>query len=188
MNTLRLKLFASVLTLGTLAAGMCVSPANALTWDFSYSGSGVTASGVLTTSDLTGGVYDITGISVTRNGVTGTTLLPAAPEFFPDGQTSDYFTSDNILNASAPFLNFGGFLYQTSDLKYYNVYYEGGVYYELSDSILIEDNGADLGTPITFAISEVSSTPLPTTLPLFAGGLGFVGYLTRRRKHAVAAA
>ncbi len=33
-------------------------------------------------------------------------------------------------------------------------------------------------------------TPLPATLPLFAGGLGFVGYLTRRKKRvqAVAAA
>jgi hypothetical protein len=28
----------------------------------------------------------------------------------------------------------------------------------------------------------VSTTPLPTTLPLFVGGLGFVGYLTKRRK------
>jgi hypothetical protein len=27
-----------------------------------------------------------------------------------------------------------------------------------------------------------AATPLPATLPLFAGGLGFVGYLTRRRK------
>ena len=27
-----------------------------------------------------------------------------------------------------------------------------------------------------------SATPLPATLPLFAGGLGFVGYLTKRRK------
>jgi len=27
-----------------------------------------------------------------------------------------------------------------------------------------------------------ATTPLPATLPLFAGGLGFVGYLTRRRK------
>lgn len=35
-----------------------------------------------------------------------------------------------------------------------------------------------------------SATPLPATLPLFAGGLGFVGYLTRRKKRvqAVAAA
>ena len=27
-----------------------------------------------------------------------------------------------------------------------------------------------------------SATPLPATLPLFAGGLGFVGYLAKRRK------
>jgi hypothetical protein len=29
-----------------------------------------------------------------------------------------------------------------------------------------------------------ATTPLPATLPLFAGGLGFVGYLTRRRKQS----
>ncbi len=37
----------------------------------------------------------------------------------------------------------------------------------------------------------LSQTPLPATLPLFAGGLGFVGYLTRRKKRdlqAIAAA
>jgi hypothetical protein len=28
----------------------------------------------------------------------------------------------------------------------------------------------------------ISATPLPATLPLFAGGLGFVGYLTGRKK------
>jgi hypothetical protein len=27
-----------------------------------------------------------------------------------------------------------------------------------------------------------AATPLPATLPLFAGGLGFIGYLTKRRK------
>jgi uncharacterized repeat protein (TIGR01451 family) len=32
------------------------------------------------------------------------------------------------------------------------------------------------------AIFDVSATPLPATLPLFAGGLGFVGFLTRRKK------
>jgi hypothetical protein len=34
--------------------------------------------------------------------------------------------------------------------------------------------------PQYFAIA--TPTPLPATLPLFAGGLGFVGYLTHRRK------
>jgi hypothetical protein len=33
-----------------------------------------------------------------------------------------------------------------------------------------------------------SATPLPAALPLFAGGLGFVGYLTRRKKRAQAVA
>ena len=39
-----------------------------------------------------------------------------------------------------------------------------------------------------FSISETATTPLPATLPLFAGGLGFVGYLTRRKKRAQAVA
>jgi len=34
----------------------------------------------------------------------------------------------------------------------------------------------------------LSSTPLPATLPLFAGGLGFVGYLTGRKKRKASAA
>jgi hypothetical protein len=33
----------------------------------------------------------------------------------------------------------------------------------------------------------VSATPLPASLSLFAGGLGFVGYLTRRRKRQMIA-
>jgi len=36
--------------------------------------------------------------------------------------------------------------------------------------------------------TALTTTPLPATLPLFAGGLGFVGYLTRRREKAIAAA
>jgi hypothetical protein len=44
----------------------------------------------------------------------------------------------------------------------------------------IDINGQDYS-------SSASATPLPATLPLFAGGLGFVGYLTRRKKrHAQA--
>jgi hypothetical protein len=35
---------------------------------------------------------------------------------------------------------------------------------------------------------QIGPTPLPATLPLFAGGLGFVGYLTRRKKRAQALA
>jgi hypothetical protein len=41
------------------------------------------------------------------------------------------------------------------------------------------------GTTFTPA---VSATPLPAALPLFAGGLGFVGFLARRRKGTALAA
>jgi len=37
-------------------------------------------------------------------------------------------------------------------------------------------------TSSAFVIATVAATPLPATLPLFAGGLGFVGYLTGRKK------
>jgi hypothetical protein len=33
-----------------------------------------------------------------------------------------------------------------------------------------------------YAVAFSTATPLPATLPLFAGGLGFVGYLAKRRK------
>jgi hypothetical protein len=33
--------------------------------------------------------------------------------------------------------------------------------------------------------SSLSATPLPSTFPLFAGDLGFAGYLMRRKKRKV---
>ena len=37
-------------------------------------------------------------------------------------------------------------------------------------------------TLTSFAVTGVGSTPLPATLPLFAGGLGLMGLVARRRK------
>jgi hypothetical protein len=47
---------------------------------------------------------------------------------------------------------------------------------------------SDKGKLVITGPDLVSATPLPATLPLFAGGLGFVGYLTRRKKRAQAVA
>ena len=44
---------------------------------------------------------------------------------------------------------------------------------------------SDNGTVSSWSVAG-AATPLPATLPLFAGGLGFVGYLTRRKKRAQA--
>ena len=60
-----------------------------------------------------------------------------------------------------------------------DMYLASGTY--LLDNFL--DNSGTLVDP-NYAVlfTPVSSTPLPASLPLFAGGLGFIGYLTRRRK------
>jgi len=68
--------------------------------------------------------------------------------------------------------------------------YFGNNYNDMNLS-LYDDCGRD-GVQETFTFNNVATTPLPATLPLLAGGLGFVGFLARRRKgsaeHAVAAA
>jgi hypothetical protein len=51
-----------------------------------------------------------------------------------------------------------------------------------SSSILSERFDADDGPT-----QQVSATPLPAALPLFAGGLGVLGYLGRRRKRTESA-
>jgi len=48
------------------------------------------------------------------------------------------------------------------------------------ESILFGPTGTTPLQDIEF--DDVQLAPLPTTLPLFAGGLGFVGYLSRRRR------
>jgi hypothetical protein len=47
----------------------------------------------------------------------------------------------------------------------------------IQNSSDLEDGFMTIGSAVV-----VSTTPLPATLPLFAGGLGFVGYLAKRRK------
>jgi hypothetical protein len=55
----------------------------------------------------------------------------------------------------------------------------------------ITPNAANLSLEFSANVANglpVAATPLPGTLPLFAGGLGFLGYLSRRRKTAPVAA
>jgi hypothetical protein len=47
-----------------------------------------------------------------------------------------------------------------------------------------EYNGPTYYTTGMVTDALAATTPLPAALPLFVGGLGFVGYLTRRRKQS----
>ena len=178
-----------------------ISPANALTYDLVNDSSGnyeVTGFietdgtlGVLTDGDIINGHIINWGFNVSVG--TSNTVMNG-----PEGNTSDFAILGNDFTATSSglFFNFGdpnpgllevlgfnGFVcFQNQDACLASHAY--------ADSTLLLDvfgantNPDALGPipesgTVEFAIAE---TPLPATLPLFAGGLGFVGYLAKRRK------
>jgi hypothetical protein len=148
-----------------------------LEWQFSYSGSGVSASGTLTTlATPVGGHYQIVGLSGTRNGEAMNALFPAGTYGASGG---GLLISDNFLFPVDPFLEFGGFTFHAGSDRY-NVYYMNGQYYDLAgaDCLAINCGSPEhLGTPISFSVSQV---PEPGTAALVAFALfGFA--LVRRR-------
>ncbi|MBR8835584.1 MAG: hypothetical protein DSM106950_16620 [Stigonema ocellatum SAG 48.90 = DSM 106950] len=110
----------------------------AISLNFSYSHPEVTASGLLQTKlDPKTKIYQITGITGTRNGVSIDSLLA------PDYQTNINGIearvgegNDNLLLPRYPQLSESGFSY-TAGGQIYNVYSSAGGYYELFYSDLI---------------------------------------------------
>ena len=104
-----------------------------------------------------------------------------------DAGTYTYLANSGGVHAS-------GFEFAVSSTSSSNAF---DLYFNYFDGISNDPiNNAYYGTEGSVSASNIDSsvagyatpnpTPLPATLPLFAGGLGFVGYLTRRKKRAQA--
>jgi hypothetical protein len=128
---------------------------------------GSSASGVLTTTLVSGDTYLVTSLSGTQGG-DAMTLLP------PGG----YGGNDNDVFSVPPFVDFSGlsFLVGTTD---YNIYYDGG-YFECNN---VDDGvcNAGSGIPVSFALTP---TPESGTLILFGSGLLVLAGILRRKLFA----
>jgi hypothetical protein len=159
---------------GAVAIGLSnvgVQSAQALQFfDFSYSGTGITASGQFTTNDLDPitNRYTITGVTGLRNGSSITGLVPLG--------TDSSFSYNNELLPNVPFFDFGGVLFNVTGLGNVNLYFDGSV---MRDSTL--------GTGVFSNYNpgrEVSLTVTPVPTPALLPGLVGLGIALAKKRQS----
>ena len=160
----------SVCLVSFMAAGNAVAD----TYDFSISGSGITAIGVLTASP-NGSDFNVTHITGSYNGSSITGLL----------SFETYQNNDNLLFPTQPYLDFSGISFAVGSLDY-NVFYDNthnncesvaGYYVYKGQSATSTACGAAVDTPVSFSFTP---TPEPATGGLMLVGIGVVLVMRKR--------
>jgi len=104
--------------LAAIAATLALcAPAHATRlWNWSYSGSGISASGAFTTTDTpdASGFYRITGVTGQRNGVAITELTPAGAAI----PGNEPYTVDDLVRVAGPQLTVDGLGFALADGSY----------------------------------------------------------------------
>ncbi len=166
--------FKTFLAAGTLAASglLGATAAHAVTtWNFSYTGAGVTASGTFTTAGAALTPEAMLSISGVRNGVAITGLVPVGVD--PD------FAYDNEFTVASPNFTDGGIVFgQAGGNPNINVYFFNGAYQDL----YIDSFGDPIETAISWTAAPV---PEPATALTLLAGLGLLGVALRKSRAAV---
>lgn len=160
--------------------------ADADTIQFSYSGSGVSASGLLNATPVGGGVYNVTSISGTRNGQPITGLFPCSP-IPPATYCTNYgYNYDNqLFLTSTPQLDLYGLVFGVQGVtNAINLYWES----RIPSPVYIELTWVATGgipsrlytyTPVEF--STAAAIPEPSAVLLLGSGLVAVAGAMRRK-------
>jgi hypothetical protein len=164
MTFQRLACTAALVAAGVLSA---TSASAVTTWNFSYSGAGVTASGSFTTAGNALVAEDILSISGVRNGVAITGLVPLDSD--PD------FLYDNQFTIASPNFTDGGMVYSLANGLHINVYFFAGTYTDL----YVINNLTPVETDITWNVAA-APIPEPATVLSMLAGLGLMGAFMRR--------
>jgi hypothetical protein len=174
-------LFVSVAGALLAVTAASVAPASATTWNWeiigagSYDGSG-TISGSVSCGvgcfEITAATGDIAGDTIT--GISTFANQFGAPDNYLFPSAADPFQIDTLgisFAVSGPFLGTA-----------VNIFHEAG--FDIDKLDPQNGTGEAFGD---FMIVGVVATPLPAALPLFAGGLGMIGLLGRRKNRKLAA-
>lgn len=164
MTVLSKRLLSAAVGVALWAATTQAAMAGVITWAFSYSGDGVTASGIVTTSDTPNlnfgaNAFDVLAITGVRNGVAITGVVP--PTSLTAPFTDFGFIYNNVIYSSAPFVDIYGPLYSDLDGFFYNVWFDGTTYWES-----YYDTSGLIETPLTEG--SIRRVPEPTSLALIA--------------------
>lgn len=161
-----------------------VQTASALNWNWSYSGTGITAQGTFITNDTPDnlGFYLITGITGTRNGETIIGLQPTGTSI----PGNEPFHVDNLISLNAQQLTKDSFGFQTSGGNYVNPFFASFLptpgYLEVFSASPFVTGAANFGPedselPINFSASIV---PEPLTLLGAGTAIGLGSFFKRK--------
>jgi hypothetical protein len=172
----------SILIVAVITMLGFASAAHADTFQVSYTGSGLNGILNLTTTAKGGGVYQVTSLSGSQNGVPVTGLVPATAAsgytnyYVPNG---DYFYFDNLIAPNSnPVFDVGGLLFDLlGSSTPENLYYNGGY--------IVSNYVPGFSYPQDFSIKYVKLSVVPTpelpALPLFLVGAALLGGLVYKK-------
>jgi len=154
-----------------LAAGLAACTIGAAhadqTWNWSYTGVGVAASGTFTTAGSALVFEDILSFTGTRNNAVITGLVPLDQD--------PLFAYDNQFRFPGEHFTDSGLLFSVAGGTNVNLYFFGGEYLDLTIDGLNVVEG-----PVTFNVA--AAVPEPATALSLLAGLGLVGATLRSRR------